>query len=696
MSVFGNSELFEEFENPDISDAVSNSGSDDSVEDEYKEKYRNLKVENEKLKKSLRLFERPANMKIKDSSNDGPVAHVILFNNVIARKFREEIKDFFFDLSNRRLNGDYSVCTEPQPAFIQYSSPSHHSHKHRKSSRRSEATKKAFQAFSSIQIFKNFYVDQLGEPLSFEDPKFSDWFFPEYDRLSYEPMNGDPDDYMQQTKKRKKLQRICFNCGGSDHQMKECEKPRDHQAIYERRQKFMDEVAKYSDGSPQIRVDGPRYHEEDEDEDKADRFKHFKPGVISAELQEALGITEVDIPPYIYQMRRLGYPPGHLQYARTKKSELTLYDNNSSNGENKENQYVPVEVGKIVGYPGFNIPPLPGQEDKFKEHCVGPMNDAQSKEVMVSYFEHRNNLFNQRKQAEQQAKERDEKEKIQNRDDADVEEVDMDIGGDEEISVLGEQEYIEFQPHAPPSPVVRTKREDSDLEEGEVEDDIEADVGSLTEDELEIKREMLLKELKKAASDSNNDSDYRNIKTNDHDYRLPPSVTIDLTGSTSESDVNLTIPVVQEEKEDLQPDVMIVESSSDDKDERDEQATAIKERNTSSDTDYRMNPAFISIRSNENSPITFNTDAVEEKSELDTPQSPDFQEKQTVSTEMTGDNIDSNSQPALPGRNKFAKGITQFDAYYSESKSQGVYKKLRTLLKDSPRRQQEWKKDVFS
>lgn len=695
MSVFGNSELFEEFENREESDESSESESVDSHRDEYKEKYKSLKVENEKLKKSLRLLERPFNIKVKDASCDGPVAHVILFNNIIARKFREEIKDFFYDLSNRRLRDDDSpVVTKPQPTFIQYSSPSKQLHAHRISSRRAEAAAKAFQAFSSVQLFRKFYVDHLGEPLSFEDPKFSDWFLPQYDRLSYEPMNGDPEDSMQ-TRKRKRLQRICFNCGGSDHQMKDCEKSRNNQAINERRQKFMDEVAKNSDGSPQIRIDGPRYHEEDEDENDAERFKNFRPGVISSQLQEALGITEEDIPPYIYQMRRLGYPPGHLQNARIKKSELAMYDDNQSDGQNKENQYVPVEIHKLIGYPGFNIPPLPGQQDKFEEHCVQPMDDEQSKEVMVSYFEHRNNLFNQRKKAEQETKERNEKEKIQSREDMDVEEVDMELGDDE-----GEAEYI--PPHTPPSPVPVAKKPESDLEEGEVEDDIEADVGSLTEDELEIKREMLLKELNKATSSNKNDSDYRNIKSNDQDYRLPPATdVVDLTGTTSESDVNQTVTIIEEETELYSSDAMAV-GSSDDKDETEsQQAVSMKERNASSDTDYRMNPAFLSTLSTENSPSALNTETVEDKSEMDTPHSPEpvpeIQEVQATS-DIAVENLDedSNSQQSLPDRNKFAKGITQFDAYYSESKSQGVYKKLRTLLRDSPRRQQEWKKDVFS
>ena len=43
------------------------------------------------------------------------------------------------------------------------------------------------------------------------------------------------------------------------------------------------------------------------------------------------------------------------------------------------------------------------------------------------------------------------------------------------------------------------------------------------------------------------------------------------------------------------------------------------------------------------------------------------------------------ASPSLPHRSRFARGITQFDNYYQESKSSGVYKRLRRVLKDSPK-----------
>ena len=41
--------------------------------------------------------------------------------------------------------------------------------------------------------------------------------------------------------------------------------------------------------------------------------------------------------------------------------------------------------------------------------------------------------------------------------------------------------------------------------------------------------------------------------------------------------------------------------------------------------------------------------------------------------------------PSLPHRSRFAEGITQFDSYFPETKSSGVYKKLKNVLKNSPK-----------
>lgn len=48
--------------------------------------------------------------------------------------------------------------------------------------------------------------------------------------------------------------------------------------------------------------------------------------LISEELQDALGVTDKSLPPFIYRMRQLGYPPGWLKEAELENSGLALYD----------------------------------------------------------------------------------------------------------------------------------------------------------------------------------------------------------------------------------------------------------------------------------------------------------------------------------------------------------------------------------
>ena len=58
-----------------------------------------------------------------------------------------------------------------------------------------------------------------------------------------------------------------------------------------------------------------RYHV-----DGTQRFGQLKPGLPSRNLQEALGLRENQLPPYIYRMREVGYPPGWLKEAEIHHS----------------------------------------------------------------------------------------------------------------------------------------------------------------------------------------------------------------------------------------------------------------------------------------------------------------------------------------------------------------------------------------
>lgn len=86
----------------------------------------------------------------------------------------------------------------------------------------------------------------------------------------------------------------------------------------------------------------------------------IKPGKISHELREALGLPDNEVPVWIYRMRALGYPPGWLKKAVVDTSDIfdTEPDNGSDSKKRKslENDQIQYDHSKLIDYPGFNSP----------------------------------------------------------------------------------------------------------------------------------------------------------------------------------------------------------------------------------------------------------------------------------------------------------------------------------------------------
>jgi hypothetical protein len=62
---------------------------------------------------------------------------------------------------------------------------------------------------------------------------------------------------------------------------------------------------------PNLAVTAGRYFLQSGGEGRDSEFEGLKPGEISGELREALGLCGADPPPWLWRMRRLGYPPGY-------------------------------------------------------------------------------------------------------------------------------------------------------------------------------------------------------------------------------------------------------------------------------------------------------------------------------------------------------------------------------------------------
>jgi len=66
----------------------------------------------------------------------------------------------------------------------------------------------------------------------------------------------------------------------------------------------------------------------------------------SDNLRAALGIKLNQLPPYIYQMRVFGYPPGHLESARQETSGLAMFGKHGLGVPLKQN--VDVNFGILI------------------------------------------------------------------------------------------------------------------------------------------------------------------------------------------------------------------------------------------------------------------------------------------------------------------------------------------------------------
>ncbi|KAM8714288.1 hypothetical protein ACLKA7_014423 [Drosophila subpalustris] len=164
---------------------------------------------------------------------------------------------------------------------------------------------------------------------------------------------------------RPKVQSACFNCGGTDHSLRECTRPRNQARIQRARKKTNSRTE--------------RYHVDTEQ-----RFAHIRPGKISSKTRHAMGFSRGELPFMFYRMRVLGYPPAWLEEAKVQSSGITLFnaDGTEVQGpeeEEGESDSFKYDVNKIIDFPGFNAQPGPKFYDDFQHHNVPQFQDHQLK-----------------------------------------------------------------------------------------------------------------------------------------------------------------------------------------------------------------------------------------------------------------------------------------------------------------------------
>jgi len=191
-----------------------------------------------------------------------------------------------------------------------------------------------------IQYYKDCIVDKRGDAKFLAKANIIS-VAPIYDRavitvMGEEVVEPEATQNKSSTPKTPRVQRTCWNCGSTEHQLTNCPEPRNRAVIETNRREFLST----SQSTPNSDT---RYYV-DELETSIDKklLKDFKPGVLSQNLRDALGMGPNEVPPFYAAMRFHGPPPAYMA------SGLTMDDPSAS----KKN-----EPTQLVEYPGLSLQP---------------------------------------------------------------------------------------------------------------------------------------------------------------------------------------------------------------------------------------------------------------------------------------------------------------------------------------------------
>ncbi|XP_075625788.1 zinc finger CCHC domain-containing protein 8 isoform X2 [Balearica regulorum gibbericeps] len=696
---FGDRELFEQLEEDDVPPPPPRLSEEERPEKAMEELYarlrdseetvQRLRAENQELRRKLNILTRPSGIVVDNSKVDGPLLQILFMNNVISKQYHQEIEDFISSLvqkyeeQKRSEQEKTHFNVKPQPSSIVLEEDGKTA-----SSNSAKKIKEAFSVVGSVLYFTNFCLDKLGQPILNENPQLTEgWEIPKYHQVFSQILSLDGQEIQVKPKRPKPH---CFNCGSEDHQMKDCPKPRNAARISEKRKEFMEACGEASNQNFQ-----QRYHAEEVEE----RFGKFKPGVISGELQDALGVTDKSLPPFIYRMRQLGYPPGWLKEAEMEHSGLALYDGKDDGGTENEGSRQPeritYDVSKLINYPGFNISTPVGIPDEWQMFGSIPMQPSQQKDVFANYLSnfHTPSLKSSNKRAASQSSSHHSKRPKE--DNLEIPAADMDLDSDLEVSQRSQtRNSFQFQPPLPPgrpsmssppplprgtpplnltptqpstptrSPLPMTTpplNPSSDIPQPKIVDSI-MDEDTLTLEELEEQQRLIWAALEQAES-TNSDSDIP-VDT--------PLTGNSVTSSPSRNEVDI---VAEERSSDK---LITVETRFPDISEQ------IPE-NERSITSPNPGDSLLNLQEK-------NTDS---EGLLDNiipaPSHEDNDGENTGGNKVvTSIKLPAKNSSLVPDMSKFAAGITPFE-FENMAESTGVYLRIRSVLKNSPRNQQRKK-----
>jgi len=290
-----------------------------------------------------------------------PFAIVLYLNNDISNAHRKEVHDVMRSVSEKKATQEVLMTKKfvAQNSAVPLKSFTALPSGKRSNSAINIATSKQTEEahiISACQYFKSFFLDRMGCPLLEGKPGSTDiWDIPSYQQKFFKALPFVEETLNVMVKQRKQ----CFNCGG-EHFLPDCPEPKDQKRIAQARQE-----------SQSNQKQKPAFQKMNDEANE--RFKIYKPGQISVELEEALGISlKEQLPPYIYKMRLMGYPPGWLVPA---DAGLKMYGGDGGLVEEpgaEEGEIQPPALPPVINYPGFNASLPEGVRDEARKLGMTP------------------------------------------------------------------------------------------------------------------------------------------------------------------------------------------------------------------------------------------------------------------------------------------------------------------------------------
>ncbi|CAG9773157.1 unnamed protein product [Ceutorhynchus assimilis] len=294
----------------------------------------------------------------------------------------------------------------------------------------------------------------------------------------------------------------CFNCEGN-HSLRDCPLPKDMAKINSNKQNHQKNRS-------------VRYHLEDDL-----KFGHIHAGRISDNLRYALGLKKYELPPYIYKMRLIGYPPGWLEAAKLTSSDLLMYDGKGNTIKNQNaKKATGLDQEKIIRFPGFNAPLESGFKDEYRHYGVPKYNETQFPKQVEEYIKFAQSQIDDLETENMDIDETSDAESddvviVNLPEDKEIEAISLQELENQKNSIL--EEIKKSQETVPWVPTCETK-------ELVVEENVSTNAND-NEQNTEIEKE-------KSDSDGNTQTD-----TNDEEI----TEVIDLTATCTETEANLTL-----------------------------------------------------------------------------------------------------------------------------------------------------------